>query len=708
MPDPAPIDCDLHPTVPAMSALMPYLDDMWRETVLRRGIDELNTISYPSNSPLTARADWRDARGKPATTAERLGHEALDPFGTRIAILNCLYGVQATFSEDLGAAMARAVNDWITREWLDRDPRLRASIVVPQQNAELAVAEIERCAGDRRFVQVLLLVSGELPLGRRQNWPIYAAAERHGLTVGIHAGSSYRHPNTPVGWSSYYTEEYINQAGAFQTQLTSLITEGVFAKFPDLTVVLMESGVTWLPGYLWRLTKFWKGLRSEVPWVADPPATIVRDRVRLTLQPFDGPPEPETITRFMEHMGSDALLLFSTDYPHWQFEGTDAVPAGLDPRAGAEDHGGQPAADLCSATGDSDMNVDVLNRSGVQAPAQSKLAIADCDVHPRPPGAGIGGVSKALYPYLSQRWREHVETIGVRYRQPWERGSAYPKGQPQACRRDAWPNGDNPGSDLAFMAQQHLDPNNVAFAHPQPADQRPGRAGPRAVGGADPCHQRMAGGGVDLARCAAEGIRRGAVRGRPDRGRDDRGARRRSQFRPGDAADPHRRTPRPAALLADLSGGGRGEPADRHPRLRLWRQRDDLGRLAVVLHRGDGRPRPMPAGGADQPDLRGCVRALPDPEGGADRGRLRLGAGARLADGPAVRQAAPRSAASEAAALGIHADAMSGSPPSRSRNRSRASTWPMPSSGWAGTACCSPPTIRTGISTIPRTRCRSR
>ena len=329
--DGAPIDCDLHPTVPGLPALMPYLDEVWRETVVRRGIDELNTIAYPSNSPLTARADWRDAGGKPATTAERLGAAALDPFGTGIAICNCLYGVQATFSEDLGAAMARAVNEWIAREWLDRDPRLRASIVVPQQNAEAAVAEIERCAADPRFVQVLLLVSGELPLGRRQNWPIYATAERHGLPVGIHAGSTYRHPNTPVGWASYYSEEYINQAGAFQTQLTSLITEGVFAKFPALTVVLMESGVTWLPGYLWRLTKFWKGLRSEVPWVADPPASIVRDRVRLTLQPFDGPPDPATLMRFMEHMGSDELLLFSTDYPHWQFEGTDAIPAGLDP-----------------------------------------------------------------------------------------------------------------------------------------------------------------------------------------------------------------------------------------------------------------------------------------------------------------------------------------------------------------------------------------
>ena len=108
------------------------------------------------------------------------------------------------------------------------------------------------------------------------------------------------------------------------------------------------------------------------------------------------------------------------------------------------------------------MNVNVVNRTGIPTPNQSKLAIADSTSIPTA-RSGIGGVSKALYPYLSNRWLEHVQTIGVRYRQPWERGSAYPKGQPQACRRDAWPNGDNPGSDLAFMAEQHLDPNNVAF-----------------------------------------------------------------------------------------------------------------------------------------------------------------------------------------------------------------------------------------------------
>ena len=146
------------------------------------------------------------------------------------------------------------------------------------------------------------------------------------------------------------------------------------------------------------------------------------------------------------------------------------------------------------------MNVDVLNRSGMQPAAASKLGIADCDVHPRPVGTGIGGVSKALYPYLSKRWQEHVESFGVLYRQPWEKGSAYLKGQPQACRRDAWPPGGMPGSDLGFMAEAAPGPEQRRTGHPEPADVRSGRAEPRTLGRHHPRHQRVAGGRVDLAR----------------------------------------------------------------------------------------------------------------------------------------------------------------------------------------------------------------
>ena len=124
-------------------------------------------------------------------------------------------------------------------------PRLRASIVVPKQNAELAVDEIERCAPDRRFVQVLLLVSGELTLG------------------GARTGRSTRQPNAMVcRWASMpaaatairyagrlgdYYRGIVGQAGAFQSQLTSLISEGC-SQIPGPDGRADESGVTWLPG----------------------------------------------------------------------------------------------------------------------------------------------------------------------------------------------------------------------------------------------------------------------------------------------------------------------------------------------------------------------------------------------------------------------------------------------------------------------------
>jgi predicted TIM-barrel fold metal-dependent hydrolase len=200
---------------------------------------------------------------------------------------------------------------------------------VPVHSAELAAEEIERMAPDRRFVQVLMLAMAELPLGRRQNWPIYRAAEQHGLPVGIHAGSSFRHPPSALGWPSYYLEDYVSQAQGFAAALNSLITEGVFVKFPGLKVVLIESGVTWLPASLWRLDKTWRGVRSEVPWLERLPTEVVREHVRLTLQPFDAPPTEPQVVAVLEQLGSERMLLFSTDYPHWHFDGDDALPAGL-------------------------------------------------------------------------------------------------------------------------------------------------------------------------------------------------------------------------------------------------------------------------------------------------------------------------------------------------------------------------------------------
>ena len=71
-------------------------------------------------------------------------------------------------------------------------------------------------------------------------------------------------------------------------------------------------------------------MRAEIPWVDRAPAEIIRDNVRITLQPTDAPPEPDQLAELIDMIGSDRTLLFSTDYPHHQFDGDAALPAGLD------------------------------------------------------------------------------------------------------------------------------------------------------------------------------------------------------------------------------------------------------------------------------------------------------------------------------------------------------------------------------------------
>lgn len=325
------IDCDVHVTVPSLQVLLPYLDDYWREAVITRGLDRHNMTltGRPPAAPKFARPDWRSQEGAPGTDLATLQDKALDAFGTKYAILNCMYGAQALHHEGMAAAFCGAVNEWIAREWLDRDSRLRASIVLPIQNLRFAVEEIERRAEDRRFVQVLIPAMGEMTLGRQAYWPIYEACERHGLVVGIHAGSTYRFAPTSIGWPSYVYEDYVAQSSAFENQLLSLVAEGVFAKFPALKVVFAESGFAWLPAFLWRANKTWRGVRAETPWVDRQPGEIIREHVRITLQPIDEPPNREQSARIIEQIGSDDVLLFSTDFPHWHFDGLDALPAGL-------------------------------------------------------------------------------------------------------------------------------------------------------------------------------------------------------------------------------------------------------------------------------------------------------------------------------------------------------------------------------------------
>ncbi|TFD27743.1 amidohydrolase family protein [Cryobacterium lyxosi] len=311
------IDCDVHANVPTIETLFNYLDPVWVEGTKERGWHGPTgpRLSYPPGAATTAREEWRPANQMPASQLSLLQQDILDPWQVDRAVLNCYYGIDSLRHPDWAPALASAVNDWIIAEWLDKDPRLAASLVIPARDPSAAAAEIDRVGSHPGFVQVMLPVRSERLYGQRIFYPIFEAATRNDLVVGLQWGGTSEDAPSPTGYASWYAEEYAAETQMYLAQLTSMVFEGTFQKFPTLRVAVMEGGFTWVPMWGWSMNKKWKGLRRETPWVDRLPMDIIRDHVRFSVAPADLGPR-EHSQRIIDWLGSDDLLMFATDYPH--------------------------------------------------------------------------------------------------------------------------------------------------------------------------------------------------------------------------------------------------------------------------------------------------------------------------------------------------------------------------------------------------------
>jgi predicted TIM-barrel fold metal-dependent hydrolase len=313
------IDADVHPHA-LPSAIEPRLDERWRAHYGRLGTRVTPAPAiYPRVRNSGFRADsWPDG-GFPGSDLGLLQRQLLDEHGIEYGILTPLsnqsFGGEAA---DFGAALCHAVNEWIGEEWLDREPRLRGSILVAFEHADVSVPEIERYADDERWVQVIIPASAELPLGNRKYWPIYEAAAAAGLPVAIHTGGIDMHRG--AGWPSYYLEEHVWNGNAMAATVLSLICEGTFERFPELQVVCVEGGISWAAPLQWSLDAAFSALRDEAAALSRRPSETFREHFWFTTQPIEEPKDPADLVRAVRMVGLDDRIMFATDYPHWDFD----------------------------------------------------------------------------------------------------------------------------------------------------------------------------------------------------------------------------------------------------------------------------------------------------------------------------------------------------------------------------------------------------
>lgn len=324
------IDCDVHVRWSSTVEISRYLDEPWKSR-MERGYISYAHNGYP-NPDGSYKLDSippgkRSAGTDPAYTASDL----LDRYEIEKAILigeSSHLAISNLANADWAAALASAYNQWFIDRWFQADARFYGSMMVATQDPGLAAEEIRAKGRNPRFVQVILGSGSRLPYGNRFFRPIHEAAEETGLPIAIHPftdGAGIANPPTSVGYPSYYIEFHTLAINSLQAHIVSMICEGVFELFPNLKLVIVEGGIGWLMPLLWRLEKNWKGLRTEIPWVKRSPIEIAAERIRLTTQPLDEPADKRHLKQMIEMLPSDEMLMFSSDYPHWDFDNPEKV-----------------------------------------------------------------------------------------------------------------------------------------------------------------------------------------------------------------------------------------------------------------------------------------------------------------------------------------------------------------------------------------------
>jgi predicted TIM-barrel fold metal-dependent hydrolase len=221
-----------------------------------------------------------------------------------------------TEERELQLACVRAYNEWIAEFCADSDGRLNGLAIVPITGVDDAMAEVETALalGLRGFIL------SRFPNGSYDPDPdddrFWSLVAESGLPAAVHLGSFIR-PRVDkfpdMRGSTIMALAGMSKAGSSAIEMScNLIFSGIFERIPDLKVLLVESGIGWIPSLLEGLDDMFLRYRWATEFVGQMQAlpselfarniwtTFITDRVGL-----------ENLHRI--NVGH---AMWSTDYPH--------------------------------------------------------------------------------------------------------------------------------------------------------------------------------------------------------------------------------------------------------------------------------------------------------------------------------------------------------------------------------------------------------
>ena len=241
---------------------------------------------------------------------DREGIDLAIVFRTRGAHLIALDGLEP----DLSAAICRAFNNWLSEFCATDRARLKPAAILPLHDPKLAVEEARRSV--RELGAVAVVLSNHPVNGRAWYDPVYdplwAEAERLGVPVAFHGiQMAYQEHLGRRFMDNFVMAHAVAHPLEQMMALGSLLTGGVFERYPHLKAAFLEGSCSWVPWWLWTLDERVEKFGDD-------------ERFHLTMRPSEYfqrncwvsvDPDEDVVRHALPSMGDDNIVI-STDWPH--------------------------------------------------------------------------------------------------------------------------------------------------------------------------------------------------------------------------------------------------------------------------------------------------------------------------------------------------------------------------------------------------------
>jgi predicted TIM-barrel fold metal-dependent hydrolase len=289
-----------------------------------------------SRNELAVTENWNPREELPAAFVRDLRLKAMEQQNVEACLM--LPSQALTFQEDLvdrpdvWLANLRSFNRWLEEDWgFGKDGKIYAVPMISLLDVDEALRELEwiLAAGAKAFYFKMGTVQGVSAADERFD-PFWARVNESGIRPVLHIDNHGYEKIMVEGWGMPKTDGYYQRQTAAHKFLSEvwrpvhdtvgmLILHNLFGRFPNIKMIVVESGSDWVEPLMSRLDKSAK-MAMDGAWSVNKgridgrlPSEVLRDH--FWIAPF---PEDD-VADVVRVLGEDQVL-FGSDWPHSEGE----------------------------------------------------------------------------------------------------------------------------------------------------------------------------------------------------------------------------------------------------------------------------------------------------------------------------------------------------------------------------------------------------